>query len=110
MEYVSGALPDVYVDKLLTFVAGQLESSRHLQFYLTWTQRLLYRHGAGLKQRAPHVLATLRSLQKAMTRKYEDLAKMYVSFRSQCTYVLGIRLFSIFEYILGYGLQTIHAT
>uniref|UniRef100_A0A8C1ZGC9 PWP2 small subunit processome component n=1 Tax=Cyprinus carpio TaxID=7962 RepID=A0A8C1ZGC9_CYPCA len=38
---VCSSLPDVYVDKLLNFVASTLEKSNHLQFYLSWAQCLL---------------------------------------------------------------------
>uniref|UniRef100_A0A4W4GHZ4 Small-subunit processome Utp12 domain-containing protein n=1 Tax=Electrophorus electricus TaxID=8005 RepID=A0A4W4GHZ4_ELEEL len=51
-ELVSSSLPDVYVEKLLDFVASSLEKSRHLQFYLTWAQNLLTLHGQKLKSRS----------------------------------------------------------
>lgn len=49
---VCGSLPDVYVDKLLDFVASTLEKSNHLQFYLTWTLCVLTMHGQKLKNRS----------------------------------------------------------
>jgi len=49
---VSSSLPDVYVDKLLHFVASTLEKSNHLQFYLSWAQCLLTLHGQKLKNRS----------------------------------------------------------
>lgn len=48
---VCGVLPDIYVEKLLDFVASCLEKSGHLQFYMTWTQNLLMLHGQKLKNR-----------------------------------------------------------
>lgn len=48
---VCGSLPDVYVEKLLGFVATCLEKSSHLQFYMTWAQNLLMLHGQKLKNR-----------------------------------------------------------
>ena len=48
---VCGSLPDVYVEKLLFFLAGCLEKSAHLQFYLSWAQNLLLLHGQKLKNR-----------------------------------------------------------
>lgn len=54
---VCSSLPDVYVEKLLGFVAACLETSGHLQFYMTWTQSLLMLHGQKLKNRwTPSVL------------------------------------------------------
>lgn len=49
---VCSSLPDVYVDKLLNFVASTLEKSNHLQFYLSWAQCLLTLHGQKLKNRS----------------------------------------------------------
>lgn len=48
---VCSSLPDVYVEKLLGFVASSLERSAHLQFYLGWAQQLLLQHGHKLKNR-----------------------------------------------------------
>ncbi len=70
------SLPDTYVDRLLGYVANQVEVSAHLQFYLTWIQRLLFIHGPKVKQRSQKVMATLRTLQKNVTRKYEDVGKL----------------------------------
>lgn len=49
---VCGSLPDIYVEKLLGFVAACLEKSGHLQFYMTWAQSLLMLHGQKLKNRS----------------------------------------------------------
>lgn len=48
---VCASLPDIYVEKLLGFVAACLEKSGHLQFYMTWAQNLLMLHGQKLKNR-----------------------------------------------------------
>lgn len=69
-------LPNTYVDKLLAFLANQMEATSHLQFYLTWINQLLMFHGPKLKQRSQSLMATLRMLQKNMTRKHEDLGKI----------------------------------
>lgn len=59
---VCGSLPDVYVEKLLGFVAACLEKSGHLQFYMTWAQSLLMLHGQKLKNRwAPSLPAGSQS-------------------------------------------------
>uniref|UniRef100_A0A8C4RPG2 PWP2 small subunit processome component n=1 Tax=Erpetoichthys calabaricus TaxID=27687 RepID=A0A8C4RPG2_ERPCA len=44
IDAICVTLPELYVEKLLDFVATALETSRHLQFYLTWAQRLLTQH------------------------------------------------------------------
>ena len=51
IEVVSSSLPDLYVEKVLEFLASSFEVSRHLEFYLIWTQKLLMVHGQKLKSR-----------------------------------------------------------
>lgn len=51
VEVVGASLPELYVEKVLEFLAASMETSRHLEFYLLWTQRLLLRHGHKLKAR-----------------------------------------------------------
>lgn len=76
IDIVVNSLSDVYVDKLLAFVANQIEKSAHLEFYLTWSQTILYKHGNRIKQRAASRLSILCNLEKALTKKAEDLGKM----------------------------------
>ncbi|XP_050415096.1 periodic tryptophan protein 2 homolog [Patella vulgata] len=76
IDVICQNLPNVYIDKLLNFIATQIESSAHIQFYLIWLQCLLMQHGPQLKQRSQSLMATLRSLQKNVTRKYEDISKI----------------------------------
>ena len=64
------------MERVLDFVALQLDKSRHLHFYLLWCQQLLTVHGQKLKQLAGKLLAVLRGLQKSLTRRYEDLANV----------------------------------
>lgn len=73
---VCSSLPDVYVDKLLNFVASTLEKSNHLQFYLTWAQCLLTLHGQKLKNRPGFVLPTVQQLLKSIQRHSDDLSKL----------------------------------
>ncbi|CAL1597666.1 unnamed protein product [Knipowitschia caucasica] len=73
---VCGTLPDVYVEKLLGFIASCLEKSGHLQFYMSWAQNLLMLHGQKLKNRSSTILPTLQALQKAIQRHYDSLSKL----------------------------------
>ncbi|XP_028984892.1 PWP2 small subunit processome component [Betta splendens] len=73
---VCRALPDIYVEKLLDFVAACLEKSSHLQFYMTWTQNLLMLHGQKLKNRSGAILSTLQALQKSIQRHSDNLSKL----------------------------------
>lgn len=51
VSVVCSSLSDVYVEKVLNFVAFSVECSAHLQFYLTWAQQLLLQHTHKLKNR-----------------------------------------------------------
>lgn len=76
IRVVCGSLPDVYVEKLLGFIASCLEKSGHLQFYMSWAQNLLMLHGQKLKNRSGCILPTLQALQKAIQRHYDSLSKI----------------------------------
>ncbi|KAJ8004026.1 hypothetical protein DPEC_G00154520 [Dallia pectoralis] len=73
---VCSSLPDVYVEKLLGFIASVLERCGHLQFYLSWAQSLLTQNGQKLKTRSGAILPTIQSLQKSIQRHFEDLSKL----------------------------------
>ncbi|KFO28101.1 Periodic tryptophan protein 2 like protein, partial [Fukomys damarensis] len=78
IEVVSASLPELYVEKLLEFLASSFEVSRHLEFYLLWTQKLLLLHGQKLKSRAGQLLPTVQFLQKGIQRHLDDVAKLCV--------------------------------
>lgn len=69
-------LPKVYVEKLLPFLAEQLDGSPHVQFYLLWCRAVLTTHGTQLKSIASSLMASLRDLQKSVVQKQMDLGKM----------------------------------
>ena len=76
IELVVGTLGDMYVDKLISFVATKVEQSVHLEFYLRWCQAIIYKHGNWLKQCSWSKVAYLCHLEKAVTNKLNDLIKM----------------------------------
>ena len=76
IDLIVNTLSDVYVDKLLAFISVQLEKSAHLEFYLIWSQQILYKHGNRIKQRSSAKMGILCNLEKALTKKFEDLGKM----------------------------------
>uniref|UniRef100_A0A4W5RDC0 PWP2 small subunit processome component n=1 Tax=Hucho hucho TaxID=62062 RepID=A0A4W5RDC0_9TELE len=65
---VCGSLPDVYVEKLLGFIASALERCGHLQFYLSWSQLIFHIKNT--------ILPTIQSLQKSIQKHFEDLSKL----------------------------------
>ena len=76
VEPIGRNLPIVYVEKLLNFLADRLDSSSHLHFYLLWCRCLLYAHGTTLKLHSSQVMSHMTHLQKAISRKMEDIAKV----------------------------------
>ncbi|XP_043928437.1 periodic tryptophan protein 2 homolog [Protopterus annectens] len=76
IEIVCTSLPDIYVEKVLHFIATALDTSRHLEFYLTWAQRLLMLHGQKLKARSGTLLPMINDLQKSIQHHFEDLSKL----------------------------------
>lgn len=77
VELTMTNMPDVYIEKLLKFIASELESTRHIHFYLLWIETILTRHGARINTALQ--MPILLMLYKNMQKKYDDLSKMLVS-------------------------------
>uniref|UniRef100_A0A8D0L2J1 PWP2 small subunit processome component n=1 Tax=Sphenodon punctatus TaxID=8508 RepID=A0A8D0L2J1_SPHPU len=90
VDVVCTSLPELYVEKVLEFLASAFETTRHLEFYLTWTQRLLMLHGQKLKTRATKLLPTIQFLQKSIQRHFEDVSKLCDWNRYNIKYALAI--------------------
>ncbi|KAJ9599045.1 hypothetical protein L9F63_010502, partial [Diploptera punctata] len=75
VELIVRSLPEEYMERTLRFVASSLESSQHIEFYLIWIQHLLTLHGPQLQahSKKAQVMPIMLTLQKNLTRKYEDL-------------------------------------
>ncbi|KAG8430148.1 hypothetical protein GDO86_018389 [Hymenochirus boettgeri] len=72
------SLPELYVERLLVFLAVQIERSRHLQFYLTWAHQLLMQNGQRMKTRCDWnrynmKFAVCLSRQRGVKRNVENL-------------------------------------
>lgn len=65
-----------YVERFLSFIVSQIDSSPHIEFHLKWIEAILYEHGSLLQKRTPATVSVLRSVQKAICRKYEDISKI----------------------------------
>ena len=76
IDVVVDSLPDVYVDRLLAFISTKLDKSAHLEFYLLWSQAIIYKHANRIKQRSYKNMAVLCNLEKSLTKKFEDIGKM----------------------------------
>lgn len=69
-------LPEVYLEKLLTFLAECLDNSPHLQFYLHWCTQLLITHGDNLKENFSSIMTAVRDLQKSILQKQADIGRV----------------------------------
>ncbi|XP_069680364.1 periodic tryptophan protein 2 homolog [Periplaneta americana] len=78
VELTVRSLPEAYMERTLKFVASSLESTCHIQFYLMWVQHILTVHGPVLQahSKKAQVMPIFLTLQKNLTKKYEDLAKI----------------------------------
>ncbi|GBB93196.1 hypothetical protein RclHR1_02130009 [Rhizophagus clarus] len=68
--------PEKYIEKLLKFIASNIEESPHVEFHLLWIMKLLTIHGKYLRQYSNQFSSILRSLQKAIGKTLEDLSKI----------------------------------
>ncbi|XP_077996881.1 periodic tryptophan protein 2 homolog [Glandiceps talaboti] len=90
IELICQNLPENYVDKMLGYLATQLESSRHVEFYLAWCNQLLTLHGSQLKSRSRAVMSILTNLQKSVIRRQDDLATLCDTNRYSLQYILSM--------------------
>lgn len=90
IDIIVDLLSDVYVDKLMAFISNQIEKSAHLEFYLMWSQQILYKHGNRIKERANAKMGVLCSLEKSLTKKLEDLGKICDSNKYSIDYILSL--------------------
>ncbi|XP_032485862.1 periodic tryptophan protein 2 homolog isoform X1 [Phocoena sinus] len=90
IEVISSSLPDLYVEKALEFLASSFEESRHLEFYLIWTQKLLMAHGQKLKCRVGTLLPAVQFLQKSIQRHWDDISKLCDWNRYSLQYALAV--------------------
>ena len=69
-------VPSIYLGRLLSFVAAELESSAHLEFNLLWLQSLLSIHGIWFKEHSGTLAAELRASQRAINRVTNELGRI----------------------------------
>lgn len=68
VELTVTSLPKIYAEKISKHIAIVLFSTRHIEFYVQWVKHLLMSH-------QPHQTIVL-TLQKNLTKRYSDLAKV----------------------------------
>ena len=65
-----------YVQRLLRFLATELDSSRHVHVVLLWAHELMLSHAPRLRTAASAYEVPLRALHKAARRRYDELSKL----------------------------------
>ncbi|XP_012232202.1 periodic tryptophan protein 2 homolog [Linepithema humile] len=88
MELTTTSIPDVYIEKLLKFIASELESTRHIHFYLLWVETILTKHGSRINSALQ--MPVLLMLHKNMQKKYDDLSKICDFNQYTISYILRI--------------------
>jgi len=66
VDYVCHNIQDIYVEKILNFIAWQIERTIHLQFYLVWARKMIDAHTMNLKVRRS-ALQVSTALQKSLS-------------------------------------------
>ena len=69
-------LPEVYLQRLLRFVAIQAEESPHLEFCLLWIQAILVSHGRWVGENRGSVEAELRTVSRAVAKIKDELRRL----------------------------------
>ncbi|KNC50531.1 periodic tryptophan protein 2 [Thecamonas trahens ATCC 50062] len=62
-------VPEVYLDRLVAFVARQLTASPHVHFHLVWIQALFREHSRAIRRLAATLGGPLTHLQKALASR-----------------------------------------
>ena len=66
-------VPAPYLERLLRFLGGELEATRHLHSLMLWVQHLLLSHGQQLRER-PAAFEAPRTRLKVAQHLHEDTA------------------------------------
>ncbi|XP_012530275.2 periodic tryptophan protein 2 homolog [Monomorium pharaonis] len=88
IELIMTSIPDVYIEKLLKFIASELELTRHIHFYLLWVETILTKYGSRINTALQ--MPVLLMLQKNMQKKYDDLSKICDYNQYTINYILKI--------------------
>jgi len=75
IELVAASLPPPYLQRLLTFLGAELESSRHLHAILLWVKQLLASHSQRLRDQRMTYEVPLRAIHKGVCNRYDELSK-----------------------------------
>lgn len=81
--------PNVYVARLLRYVAAQTEQSPHVEFCLLWIKALVDKHGAWLSANRGKVDVELRVVARAVSKMRDEIRKLADENVYMVDYLLG---------------------
>ncbi|GAB1865194.1 Periodic tryptophan protein 2-like protein [Camponotus japonicus] len=105
IELTTTGMPDIYVEKLLKFIASELESTRHIHFYLLWIETILTKHGSRINTALQ--MPVLLMLHKNMQKKYDDLSRICDFNQYTISYILKIGELKSAKNVARYSATTI---
>ena len=73
---ISSNLPEPYVVRLMKFIGGEFESTKHLHFYAVWCKNLLTHHGLWLKNKSAEHMPVLNLLHRNLATKTKNLGEL----------------------------------
>lgn len=82
-------LPNVYLPRLLRFIALATEETPHLEINLLWIEAILSRHGRWLKERRGGLEQELRIVQRAVKRIQVEMGRLADENGFVVDYLLG---------------------
>ncbi|CDW57176.1 periodic tryptophan protein 2 [Trichuris trichiura] len=79
IDCVCKALPEVYAEKVLSFIGEDpLASSVHLEFYLLWVRSICLHHGLNMKLRMGKVSPAITKVLQSLKLRQKALSRMQV--------------------------------
>ncbi|GIY83066.1 periodic tryptophan protein 2 homolog [Caerostris extrusa] len=91
IETLAAYLPELYAEKLFSFIVDQLETTPHLEFYTTWIKCLLSSHTKVFKNHFRANMGSLLSMQKCLSQRLEEVGKMCENTKFMLQYVLSLK-------------------
>ena len=73
---VAAALPAPYLERMLRFLGGELDESRHIHAIMLWTQEVVLAHAARLRDSPAEFDVALRALHKGIRVRHEELGRV----------------------------------
>ncbi|KAJ1343120.1 hypothetical protein BSLG_002146 [Batrachochytrium salamandrivorans] len=69
-------LPPKYLERLIRFIVGFIDTNPRLEFHLEWSTSLATHHGRYLQDHKSEYASSLRGLSKVLQKAFDDLGKV----------------------------------